>query len=138
MATLFKSTKSTASAKNTRRYVTGSFWVTIGFLLSPLSWWNDLVVNVPLAYVFSIPFTFIDERLFLPAFVAGYWFTNLLGFILMHKGVAGFFNKQQQQQRKARLLRHFAIASIYSLVILLLVWLGWIPTPADIIDKTTL
>ena len=55
--------------------------VTSGFILSPLTWWNDLVVNIPLAYLFSIPFTLLHDNLFLPSFVIGYWFTNLLGFI---------------------------------------------------------
>ena len=40
--------------------------VTAGFILSPLSWWNDLLVNIPLAYLFSLPFSILDESLFLP------------------------------------------------------------------------
>jgi len=51
----------------------------LGFILSPLSWWNDLVVNVPLAYILSYPFTILDQSFFLSAFILAYWFTNLLG-----------------------------------------------------------
>ncbi|MCI0506117.1 MAG: hypothetical protein L0Z73_08385 [Gammaproteobacteria bacterium] len=132
MAMLSKFTKISRQGKGARRYMSGSLWVTIGYILSPLSWWNDMVINVPLAYVFSIPFAYFDERLFLPAFVTGYWLTNLLGFILMHKGVAGFLNKQG---RKTRLWIHLAVASLYTLLILLLVWLEWIPMPAPLFNK---
>ncbi len=34
----------------------------IGYLLSPLSWWNDLFVNVPLAYLFALPFSLLHEH----------------------------------------------------------------------------
>ena len=34
------------SANGTRR-VAGGFLGFIGYMLSPLSWWNDLFVNVP-------------------------------------------------------------------------------------------
>ena len=31
----------------------GGFFVVIGFLLSPMSWWNDLFFNLPIAYGFG-------------------------------------------------------------------------------------
>ena len=34
-------------------YKGGGFLVVAGFLLSPLSWWNDLVINIPLALGFA-------------------------------------------------------------------------------------
>jgi membrane protein implicated in regulation of membrane protease activity len=36
-----------------KRKVTGGVLAFAGFMLSPLSWWNDLFVNVPLALVFA-------------------------------------------------------------------------------------
>ncbi len=44
----------------------------VGYLLSPLSWWNDLFVNVPLAYLFALPFSQLHVQLYLPAFVLAY------------------------------------------------------------------
>ena len=49
------------------------FLLTVGFILSPLSWWNDAVVNIPISYLLSLPFSLVDERLYLPAFIAIYW-----------------------------------------------------------------
>ena len=66
------------------RYYTGIVAI-IGYLLSPLSWWNDVFVNVPLAYLFALPFSLIYEALYLPAFLLGYWLSNLLGFLLLHR-----------------------------------------------------
>ena len=93
-----------------------------------------MVVNVPLAYMFSIPFTLVSEHLFLPAFVLGYWLTNLAGFILLHKGVTGFLDKKNH---KGGIVRHLVIASLYTVVIMLMVWLDWIPVPTELINKTS-
>ena len=59
----------------------------IGFMLSPLSWWNDLFVNVPLALAFAWLVSLIYRPAFEIAWVVGYWLTNVLGFVLMHKGI---------------------------------------------------
>jgi len=102
----------------------------LGWLLSPLSWWNDLVVNVPLAYLFAAPFSLLDERLYVPAFALGYWLTNLLGFVLLHKGVVGVVST-----RKATLRKDLFVATAYTLVIVLAAWLGWLPSPASLLEQ---
>jgi hypothetical protein len=50
----------------------GGILVTIGFLFSPLSWWNDLFVNVPLAAAFAWIFAALCRPAFEPALVIGY------------------------------------------------------------------
>ncbi|MCX7732485.1 MAG: hypothetical protein N2248_04905 [candidate division WOR-3 bacterium] len=57
----------------------------IGYLLSPLSWWNDLFINLPIAYLFGAGMSLFQRRLFAPGMVAGYWFTNLLGLYLIQR-----------------------------------------------------
>src|SRR5262245_28764890 len=64
----------------------GGLLAIIGFMLSPLSWWNDLFVNVPLAVGFGWLIGLIHEPAFRPAVIVGYWLTNVLGFVLLHKG----------------------------------------------------
>jgi hypothetical protein len=60
-----------------------SFLVAIiGFILSPLSWWNDLFVNIPLAYLFAIPFGWISKQYFLPSLIVG--FGLLLSLVLFY------------------------------------------------------
>jgi hypothetical protein len=102
--------------------------VTTGFILSPLTWWNDLAVNIPLAYLFSLPFSIIDETLFLPSFVFGYWLTNLLGFLLMHWGGEGLLYKE----RSTISVKHsLYISLIYSIIVIILVLLGWLAPPTE-------
>lgn len=110
------------------------FWNALvagfGWLLSPLSWWNDLLVNVPLAYLFSVPFSLLDQRLYVPAFALGYWLTNIFGFVLLHKGVVGMVSK-----RKASLRRDLLLATIYTVAVTSAAWLGWLPSPTALLEK---
>ena len=112
------------------RRTKGAIVAGLGWLLSPLSWWNDLVVNVPLAYLFAAPFSLLDERLYLPAFALGYWLTNLLGFVLLHKGVAGVVST-----RKASLRQDLLVATAYTILIAVIASLGWLPSPASLLDE---
>ena len=70
-----------------RRKWAGGALAVLGFLLSPLSWWNDLFVNVPLALAFAWPISWFWPQLFGVSFVVGYWLTNVAGLWLMHVGV---------------------------------------------------
>lgn len=106
--------------------------VTVGFILSPLTWWNDLVVNVPLAYLVSIPFSLIGEEFFLPGFIFGYWLTNLLGFVLLHWGSQGLIkNKYYAPNIKHSLIISFT----YSAIIIIMVMFGWLASPLTYINK---
>ena len=57
-----------------------------GYVLSPLSWWNDLYVNLPISYLVANGAYCIHPRLFMPAMVGAYWLTNVIGLALMHAG----------------------------------------------------
>jgi len=102
--------------------------VTGGFILSPLSWWNDAVINVPLAYLFSVPFTFFSEAMFLPSFLMGYWLSNLLGLLMMHWGGEGLLNRKRPT---ISVRRSMIVSVLYSIIIIILVLLGLIPPPSD-------
>lgn len=105
-----------------------SFLVVFGFILSPLSWWNDLFVNIPLAYVFAIPFSLIKKDFFLPAFVIGYLLTNVLGMLLIHHGLLKIFNTKK---KKKQLIKDLWIALAYTALIVALVLLGIITPPQE-------
>lgn len=98
----------------------------IGFILSPLSWWNDLLVNVPLAYLFSIPFTWLDDRLYLPAFIVGYWLTNVVGMLLLQTGATALLRPGTQMSAR----RQIVVATLYTLLIGAAAAVGWLPSPA--------
>lgn len=114
--------------RRNRRYLLNVFLATTGFILSPLSWWNDLVVNVPLAYLCSLPFSLIDERLFLPGFILGYWLTNLLGFLLLHLGGEGLILKKQLGYN---IKRSLLVSIIYTVLMVVFVMLGWLTPPSE-------
>jgi hypothetical protein len=119
-----------------RRRWLSTVLASIGYILSPLSWWNDMVVNVPLAYAFSWPFALLYEHLFLPAFVFAYWLTNLLGFVLLHIAIRGFVTSDREKPlRSSKSLSYYiAVSLFYTAIILLCVWLEWIPSPVQLLQ----
>ena len=112
-----------------RRKIKGGILVTIGYLLSPLSWWNDLFINIPLAYIFTLPFSFVSKKLFLPAMILGYWITNIVGFILMHKGVDEFTSKETKKYTRNKLMKDIIISIIYTIIVVIFVLMGWLKSP---------
>jgi hypothetical protein len=104
--------------------------ITTGFILSPLSWWNDMIINIPLAYVLAAPFDFFVPDLFPAAFVICYWLTNILGFLLLHWGGVGI---SYRGKKTVSLRQALAIAMIYSIGVVLLIHVGWLPYPATLI-----
>jgi hypothetical protein len=128
------------------RILSGSALVVVGFILSPLSWWNDLVVNVPIAYAFSYPFSLVSKGLFLPSFILGYWITNILGFVLMHKGVIGakkaLCNKcvieptgDKSRPFRARYRKELIVSMAYTLAIVLFGALGFLDDPVTMFQS---
>lgn len=107
-----------------RRRTWGGALVFIGFLLSPLSWWNDLLVNVPLAVGFAWLVSLVYEPAFTVAAVVGYWLTNVLGFVLMHKGARHAMTGEKPPWSWKEVRKDVLISLAYTLLILLLVKLG--------------
>src|ERR1043166_112843 len=107
-----------------KRKLSGSLLAVIGYMLSPLSWWNDLFVNVPLALVFAWCVSAFSKKAFGPSVVIGYWLTNVLGFILMHKGAQQLLSEKDKKYSSKELLKDQSISLLYPLVIVALVKLG--------------
>lgn len=95
-----------------------------GFMLSPLSWWNDLFVNVPLA----IAFAWVVSLFYRPAFevsvIVGYWLTNVLGFVLLHKGAQKMLADSERKYSWRDLLRDVAVSLLYTALIVALIKFG--------------
>ena len=104
----------------------------IGFMLSPLSWWNDLVVNVPLAVLFGWLISLLYKPAFEAAVVAGYWLTNVAGLVLLHKGArTALAGEQKQPYSKRHLLKDILVSLAYTGVILILVKTKLVQPVAD-------
>ncbi len=108
----------------------GGFFLVVGYLLSPLSWWNDLFFNLPVAYGFGYLCSLISPNLFAPCAIAGYWLSNLAGILLMQVGILDVLpNQAKERNLKKELLMGLASATVYTLVILALLQLKILDTP---------
>lgn len=105
----------------------------VGFLLSPLSWWNDLIINIPLAYGFASLVSILNKDLFTGAMIFGYWATNLLGFVLMHKGL-GEINRgetKREGNKEESIKKDILISLLYTLLIVALIKFGIVRFPTE-------
>lgn len=106
-----------------------ALWVGLGYLLSPLSWWNDLFFNLPIAYGFGYAIALVAPDWFLAATVVGYWLSNVLGIVMMQTGVTGWVAGDRPRNWRRELLWSLGGATIYSLAIALLVYWHLLPLP---------
>jgi len=106
----------------------GSALATIGFLLSPLSWWNDLFINFPIAYAFACAANLIYKGSFLGAFIVFYWLTNVIGFLLLRIGAKKVFGRSEEKNKYCgkNLIKDVLLSIAYTLLILIFVKFGLI------------
>jgi hypothetical protein len=97
----------------------------IGWLLSPFTWWNDALVNIPLSYI-SANFLALFIRLpFVWLVIGSYWLTNILGISLLYLS-----GKELLAARNNRIKNIISMAlsiTLYSLIVFLLNKLGVLP-----------
>jgi hypothetical protein len=72
----------------------------IGYILSPLSWWNDLFINLPLAWLLGNAMNFFVPGSFRIAMIAAYWLSNLTGILFMLWAGSRLLGKQTPKQRE--------------------------------------
>jgi hypothetical protein len=118
-----------------KRKVTGGILALVGYLLSPLSWWNDLFVNVPLAVAFAWVVSFFYHPIFEPSLILGYWLTNVLGFVLLHKGAQGALSKADKRYARRELLRDIGISLVYTAIIVALAEAGMLKPVVHYFDN---
>jgi len=106
--------------------------VFIGFWLSPLSPWNDLFTNIPIAYAFGFLFSIISQELFLPMVILGYWLSNILGFVLMHYGY--FHLKEKKYSLKENWKSYFLWTTIYTILVIILIHYKILPSAQDVVS----
>jgi hypothetical protein len=114
-----------------KRRLRGGILATIGFILSPLSWWNDIFINLPIAYAFGFMFGLISKELFTPFLIIGYWLSNILGMILLHYGFVSAVSKKDNRYTKNKLGQDLFISLAYTLFIVLLIYFGILKFPTE-------
>ena len=104
------------------RKIGGLILVGIGFLLSPLCWWNDLIFNLPLAYGFGYLCSWIVPQWLIPGAIAGYWLSNVIGIILMQAGTGRVLQSSSQTTSFKQTLWSGVLSSTaFTVVVVLLV-----------------
>jgi hypothetical protein len=113
-----------------------TFIFIIGFILSPLSWWNDLIINIPISYLFALPFGMINRNLFIPLLILGYWLTNIMGIIMMHYGSKELFKKNKNPKiLRYELIKMLVVTTMYTVLIAILVLNGILKFPTEYLRK---
>src|SRR2546430_9474139 len=90
-------------------------------MLSPLSWWNDAFVNLPLALAFAWLVGLFYRPAFQPAVLVGYWLTNVLGLVLIQRGARALIsNREPRPYSRRDFLRDLLISLLYTALIVVL------------------
>lgn len=107
-----------------KRKATGGVLAFIGYILSPLSWWNDPFVNIPLALAFAWVVALFYKPAFEASCIFGYWMTNVAGMVLMHKGAQKMLRKEDRKYSWRDSVRDIGISLLYTALIVLLLKFG--------------
>lgn len=108
----------------------GGFFLVIGYLLSPLCWWNDIFFNLPISYCFGYICSWFSPNLLFPGLIVGYWFSNIAGIVLMQAGAVDVFKEQSKERNlKKELLTGLATSTVYTLAIIALIHFNILDTP---------
>ncbi|MFN6518173.1 MAG: hypothetical protein RMY29_027320 [Nostoc sp. CreGUA01] len=125
-----KSNISNKSRKDIFKKLRGGFFLVLGYLLSPLCWWNDLLFNLPIAYGFGYGCSLLFPKLLLPCSIIGYWLSNIVGILLMQFGSQDIFQKESKEHNlKKELFTGLITSTAYTLLILLLIQLKILDSP---------
>lgn len=108
--------------------------VGIGYMLSPLSWWNDLFFNLPIAYLFGYGVSWIDKSWFFPGTVVGYWLSNVLGIVMMQWGATDLLFDDRPKNLKRDLLVGVGSSTLYTVAIASLVYFHILELPSFLTD----
>lgn len=90
----------------------------IGWLLSPLTFWNDAFVNIPIAYLLANLVIIFFPVNFLFAVVVFYWLSNFAGLLMMYLSGKDIF--RDKKHILGELLKLFAAMFAYSVILIIL------------------
>ncbi|MEG4516846.1 MULTISPECIES: hypothetical protein [unclassified Microcoleus] len=110
--------------------IRGGLLLAIGYLLSPLCWWNDIFFNLPIAYAFGYIFSWLSPDLLFPCTIVGYWLSNIAGILLMQLGTLDVFtDKPKEKNIKKELLTGLVSSTAFTIVVVALIHFNVLDTP---------
>lgn len=112
----------------------GGALVSIGYMLSPLSWWNDLFFNLPIALVFGYGVSWLHADWFVPGTVVGYWLSNVLGMVMMQFGAVDILRPDEERNLTRDTLLGFGGATAYTIAVAALIYFHVLDMPDFLTD----
>ncbi|MEG4231321.1 hypothetical protein QUA40_04260 [Microcoleus sp. Pol11C3] len=110
--------------------IRGGLLLAIGYLLSPLCWWNDIFFNLPIAYAFGYICSWLSPDLLFPCTIVGYWLSNIAGILLMQLGTLDVLaDKPKEKSLKKELLTGLVSSTVFTVVIVALIHFNVLETP---------
>jgi len=110
--------------------IRGGLLLAIGYLLSPLCWWNDIFFNLPIAYAFGYICSWLSPDLLFPCTIVGYWLSNIVGILLMQLGTLDVLaDKPKEKNLKKELLTGLVSSTVFTVVIVALIHFNVLDTP---------
>jgi len=110
--------------------IRGGLLLAIGYLLSPLCWWNDIFFNLPIAYAFGYICSSLSPDLLFPCTIVGYWLSNIAGMLLMQLGTLDVLaDKPKEKNLKKELLTGVVSSTVFTVVIVALIHFNVLDTP---------
>lgn len=108
--------------------------ISLGYLLSPLSWWNDLFFNLPIALAFGYSISWLQPDWLLPGTVVGYWLSNVLGMVMLQFGATDLMLKDAQRNTPRQLWMGLGGATLYTVIVAALIYFHRLDIPAFLTD----
>lgn len=107
-------------------------WYFLGYLLSPVSWWNNLIINIPLAYLFAslVAIVRYDPGFFNICFIGFYFLMNIIGLIILRRCVDTPLQKVYGWD-KEEVVGGLVLAIIYGVILIILLFLDVIRIPYE-------
>jgi hypothetical protein len=117
--------------KKVKEVLKGS-WYFLGYLLSPVSWWNNIIINIPLAYLFAslIAIVRYDPELFNMCFIGIYFLINIVGLIILNCCVHTPLQKRYGWDKES-IVGGLIMVIIYSIILIILLFLDVIRIPYE-------
>lgn len=108
----------------------GGLLVVVGYLLSPLCWWNDLIFNLPIAYAFGALCNWLIPHSFFGGAIVGYWLSNVVGILMMQFGATEMVQKEDQNKSfRKTLVTGLLSSTAYTILVVALVQFGILTLP---------
>ncbi|HPR66518.1 MAG TPA: hypothetical protein PLM24_05215 [Methanothrix sp.] len=64
--------------------------------------------------------------------VIGYWITNILGFVLMHRGIKEIVSKKTDTgYSRGDMIKDLTVSIVYTVIVVVLVAAGFLKLPAE-------